>query len=82
MNLADDRVAPEQLQGAIVSANAFGLIGDQPIAGAPSPPRTTHPAPRPSSCSATASGSRATAERRTSSAASSASTAARPRSSA
>ena len=33
MNLADDRVAPEQLQGAIVSANAFGLIGDQPIAG-------------------------------------------------
>ena len=33
MNLADDRVAPEQFQGAIVSANAFGLIGDQPIAG-------------------------------------------------
>jgi predicted permease len=33
VNLADDRVAPERLYGAIVSANTFSTIGRQPLLG-------------------------------------------------
>jgi predicted permease len=33
MNLSDDRALPEQVRGTWVTANAFGLIGQQPLLG-------------------------------------------------
>lgn len=61
MIVSDKGRSPEQFGGPYISANAFKMIGQKPMLGATSCPRTTDPAPRRWFSSATASGKTVTA---------------------